>query len=428
MDSQPGQPPPWPPQQPQQPQEPQQPQAWPQPGQPTPQSGPVQPGPVQPGPVQPGPVQPGPWGPGPWGAGPPQSWSPEQPPPWGQYPPPWAQAPYGMPAPPTPRVVAAPPGVPFHQLARTALHRWWRPPVGTLFLLAVGFLTTSGVLIAWGIVHLRVTGDLPDTQGDQIFPDPTEDLAATLVILGALIPVVLLTVWVVQRRPAGSVISVLNRLRWRWLLACCLPALGYLAVSYGLSLALDSVIATDETDPGAWVGWEQFVVPALVILLLVPFQSAAEELVFRGWLVQAIGAYAPAPVDGNGLAQTVRALLRSPWPALVISSVLFVSAHGYTGWAMADIFLFAMTIGWLTIRTGGVEAAIALHALNNIPAFLLPAAVGRLDSWADQGGAHWSILAVDIPALAFYAISVQWLAGRRQLDRLTPADTRSLRP
>jgi membrane protease YdiL (CAAX protease family) len=153
---------------------------------------------------------------------------------------------------------------------------------------------------------------------------------------------------------------------------------------------------------------------------LVPFQSAAEELVFRGWLVQAIGAYGPDRVGRNGLARAATATLRSPWPAILISSGLFVLAHGYTGWALLDVLLFAMIIGWLTIRTGGLEAGIALHSLNNLFAFLLPAAYGQLDGWSEQGGAPWTTMLVDIPAFAFYAVAILWLARRFRVAHVTP--------
>jgi membrane protease YdiL (CAAX protease family) len=316
-----------------------------------------------------------------------------------------------------PAIVAAPPGTAFHRLARTAKHRWWRPLVGTAFLAAAAFLVTAAVVVCWEIAHALITGDLSEPAGDELFSGDTENLAITLTMLGALIPVVPFTAWLIQRRPAWSVASVLNRIRWRWLLLCCLPALGYILLSYVLGILVDAIFPpTDEaTDSGSWVGFSAFVGPALVILLLVPFQSAAEEFIFRGWLIQAVGAYGPDDTNGSGFVRRLKLVLRTPWPALVVSSGLFVSAHGYTGWAMADIFLFAMVIGWLTIRTGGLEAAITLHALNNLAAFLLPAATGQLDGWADQGGAPWTLLVVDIPCLAFYAFAISWLAKRRQL-------------
>ncbi|MFC5267569.1 CPBP family intramembrane glutamic endopeptidase [Kribbella qitaiheensis] len=342
-------------------------------------------------------------------------------PPYGQpgYGPPYGQPGYGVPfwtREVEPAIVAAPPGTAFHRLARTAKHRWWRPLLGTAFLAAAAFLVTAAVVVCWEIAHALITGDFSEPAGDQLFPGDTENLAITLTMLGALIPVVPFTAWLIQRRPAWSIASVLNRIRWRWLLLCCLPALGYIVLSYVLGILVDAIFPpTDNaTDSGSWVGFSAFVGPALVILLLVPFQSAAEEFIFRGWLIQAVGAYGPDDTNGTGFVRRLKLVLRTPWPALVVSSGLFVSAHGYTGWAMADIFLFAMVIGWLTIRTGGLEAAITLHALNNLAAFLLPAATGQLDGWADQGGAPWTLLVVDIPCLAFYAFAVSWLAKRRQ--------------
>jgi membrane protease YdiL (CAAX protease family) len=323
-------------------------------------------------------------------------------------------------APREPRVIQAPPSTPYHRLARTAKHAWWRPIVGTLFLAAAAFFLTAGVAIAWTIVHTLITGETPEPSGTDLFPSATENLAMTLVMLGVLTPAVAFTVWLVQRRPAWSVASVLNRIRWRWLLVCLLPGLGYILLSYVLGILVDLILPNEDPtvgDDGSWVGWSAFVVPALVIVFLVPFQSAAEEFLFRGWLIQAIGAYGPDRVDGR--APWLKSVLRTPWPGIVISGAVFVAAHGYTGWAMADIFLFAVTIGWLTIRTGGLESGIALHAMNNLFAFLLPAATGGLDGWADQGGAPWTLLAIDVPCLAAYAAAVVWLSKRNRIARVS---------
>ncbi|WP_460654869.1 lysostaphin resistance A-like protein [Kribbella endophytica] len=363
--------------------------------------------------------------PPPWTGQPQQQYPPQQQPPYGQPPygqPPYGQQPYGsMPSnmrPPEQRQIPAPPGTPFHQLARNARYKWWRPLVGTLALAAFAFFATIAVVLVWMVVHSAIAGDFPETEGDNLFPNDLENLASTLVMLAILTPAVVFTAWAIQRRPPWSVASVLNKIRWKWLFLACLPALGYIAVSYALSTVADSLFPNADpapADDGTWVGFAAFIGPALLILFLVPFQSGAEEFVFRGWLVQAIGAYAPSSDARNAVTRVIWRALRTPWPALVISSALFVSAHGYTGWAMADIFLFAMTVGWLSVRTGGIEAAIGLHALNNLFAFMLPAATGQLDSWADQGGAPWTLLLTDIPSLALYAVSVVWLAKRQKV-------------
>jgi membrane protease YdiL (CAAX protease family) len=407
---------------PQQPGRPSQPGPYSQPGQypppppqPYPQPGPQQPpGYPPPAPYPPPGSQPGPYPP------PGNYPQPGHYPPPGHYPQQWgAPPPYpGQFTYREPRTIPAPPGTPFHRLARTAKNAWWRPIVGTLALGAAVLFITGGVVVVWEIIHSLITGKFTEPQGTDIFPNDTENLALTLVMLGVLTPVVMLTAWVVQRRPFWSVASVLNRIRWRWLLLCCLPGLGYVVLSYGLAILVDAIFPTDQSagtsDNGSWVGFSAFVVPALVILVLVPFQSAAEEFMFRGWLLQAVGAYGPDQPQGR-----LRQLFRSPWPGIVIGSLAFVSAHGYTGWAMADIFLFAVTLGWLAVRTGGLESGIALHAMNNLLAFLLPAATGRLDSWDNQGGAPWTLLLSDIPCLAFYALAVTWLARRQRIANLS---------
>jgi hypothetical protein len=53
---------------------------------------------------------------------------------------------------------------------------------------------------------------------------------------------------------------------------------------------------------------------------------------------------------------------------------------------------------WLTIRTGGLEAGIALHVLNNVGVFLLDAATGRGDIWITQLNAEVSYAATVLDA------------------------------
>jgi hypothetical protein len=92
----------------------------------------------------------------------------------------------------------------------------------------------------------------------------------------------------------------------------------------------------------------------VVVLLLVPVQAAAEEYIFRGYLMQSIGRW-----------------LRHPAFAILLPVPLFVLGHGYDLLGQIGVGLFAVAAGWLTWRTGGLEAAIALHVVNNLSAFLL---------------------------------------------------------
>jgi hypothetical protein len=137
--------------------------------------------------------------------------------------------------------------------------------------------------------------------------------------------------------------------------------------------------------------------------VFVAVQAAAEEYVFRGWLTQAVGAF-----------------LRSPWVAVLPQAVLFATAHGWgTTWGFIDLLLFGLVAGWLTIRTGGLEAAIALHVLNNLLAFGVSAAVvDGLSSDDTAADAPWQLALADTATVLAYAAIVLRIAHRHRPQRL----------
>ncbi|MEU6177479.1 DUF6223 family protein [Streptomyces coeruleorubidus] len=100
-----------------------------------------------------------------------------------------------------------------------------------------------------------------------------------------------------------------------------------------------------------------------------------------GWLTQAVGAF-----------------FRSPWFAVIPQAVLFAAAHGWgTKWGFIGLLVFGGVCGWLTIRTGGLEAAVALHALNNLLAFGVAAAfVDGLSSDETAADSPWQLALVDV--------------------------------
>jgi membrane protease YdiL (CAAX protease family) len=298
-------------------------------------------------------------------------------------------------------------------MARNVWHRWWRPIVGTLLVCAAGLaaIIAAGIIgyLAYAVGH---NGRLPIARDGQIFPNATAELAFELSTLAILTPVALLGAWAVQRRRPGTLSSVRGKLRWRWLGVCCLLSIGFLIVSYGWGLAVEAMFSGQRVDLlPPWKGWDQFIAPAVVIVLLVPFQATAEEYLFRGWLIQAIGSWAP-----DGWMRTIWGRWLSVWPALAVSAVVFMLGHGYTGWARLDVFLFGLLAGWLAVRTGGLEAGIALHTFNNLYAFLIPAAGGQLVDAMNQGGSPWWALLSDLVPLALYAGVVLLVARRRRLE------------
>lgn len=302
---------------------------------------------------------------------------------------------------------------PYHQLARNDVHRWWRPLVALLFIAVFGTGAMLALVLGMVIIVWIVTGEFLEFgsgSGTELFTNDLANLFALIASVAILLPVVLTATLLVERRPIGSLSSVQGRLRWRWLTLCLLPAVAYILASFGASVLLELFVPSDaETgETGQWVGWADFWPALLIIVLLVPVQAAAEEYVFRGWLLQAVGSW------------TAR-LGSTAWPAILISAIPFVVGHGYTDWGPVDIGLFAVATGWVVIRTGGLEAGIALHVVNNITGMAAAAYEGDIS--LEQGSVPWTDTLTTAIPLVVWALVVVWMfrhtGSKRPMKRLS---------
>lgn len=315
---------------------------------------------------------------------------------------PYAGPPYPPPRPPS-WFLPTPRGARFDHLARTPGARPWQAIVGTL-IVAAGFVAI-GVVVVIGFVVMTVVLGLPSPVDPATgVPEPTPlGLAMTLLSIAPVLLLVFGTAALIQRRRPGTLSSVAGRLRWTWMGRCVGVAVLALILGQVAQWAALTVSGLDSEVLG-WSGWSVFLPLIIVIVLLVPFQAAAEEYVFRGWLVQAVGAH-----------------VRNPVWAIVIGSAVFASLHGYSWAGLIDVFSFGAVMAWLALRTGGLEAPIALHVVNNVVAFGLSAAAGNLDDALDQGKVPvpWQALTGTVVQLGVYAFGVMYLAKKRSISTLS---------
>ncbi|MEU7896553.1 type II CAAX endopeptidase family protein [Nonomuraea sp. NPDC049152] len=334
--------------------------------------------------------------------GPQPSYGPQ--PPYGaQYQPgPYPQGQYGMQPAKQPWFLPAPRGTGYDHLARNPLNAWWRQVVGTL-VVALAFFGMAFFVVLAGMIVAGIIGMPMPLTGQQLFGDPVFGLAVTLLSIAAVLPIVFGVAALFQRRPPGTLSSVVGRIRWGWLAQCA--GIGVVALLLGQGALWVAYVLTgeDTSELLGWKGWATFLPALVVIVLLVPFQAAAEEYVFRGWLLQAFGAY-----------------IRSPWPGIVLGSAGFAALHAYTDWGILDVFSFGVLMGWLAVKTGGLEAAIAMHVVNNTLAFGLSAAAGDLDEAMQQGAVPWQSLVGTAVQLSVFAVGVLWLARKRAISTVSP--------
>jgi uncharacterized protein len=286
--------------------------------------------------------------------------------------------------------------VPFHRLARHQTGSWWKPLLEILIVLITWLVVTAAIVLVTLGVGVRATGD------------GAAGLAVLGLSLAALIPACRLAA-VVIRGSSEGLASVAGRVRWPWLIASSRIAFATMAAAIAILLAI--ALATGETIEPSWPGWNVFAPAALVIVLVIPLQAAGEEYLFRGVLLQAFGAWT-----------------RNPWLAITLSALVFGAGHGFAPPVFVATAISGLLMGWVAVRTGGLEAPIAMHVANNVIAFLLDALDGRTRvsqinaslSWWDAvlWVAYTGVMAVLIVRASRSNIT-------RRVDERTPATQQS---
>jgi membrane protease YdiL (CAAX protease family) len=310
--------------------------------------------------------------------------------------------------------------VPYHRLPRVdARWRWWRPLVALAFL--AGWYIASQVLItiAYFIPIAAVQGEsgltslLDDLQSGALDPTDPLTLSLSLVSLVILLPGVLLAVRIARLGPAGILSSTRFRVRWAWAAWCLLPTLVISVIMFlvqtGGMFTFEGGFGWDHGAIGqSTVSVGTLTVTIVLVLLLVPFQGAAEEYIFRGFLMQTIGSWIPVRVLGTVVA-------------VAVSTVVFALLHipnGYNVWGILDVGSFGLIAAIIVLRTGGLEATVLQHAFNNIMIFVVQApGWSKIDLTSqDANGTVGGWLITLGTSLAYWGM-VELLAKWRHLDR-----------
>jgi CAAX protease family protein len=243
----------------------------------------------------------------------------------------------------------------FLDLGRTGRAAIWR------YLLGIGVFGLTAYVLAAVPVLLVIIAALHTGIAStfDLATLSTGDTLVDFVILNAAFPMmwvgILLAVRLVHGRPFRSVVTAAPSVRWRRIGYGAAAWLGVATVATAADLVLHPNLYRIAVEPRTW-----FLLLPLA-LLLTPIQATAEELQFRGYLLQMAGR-----------------LVRRPWPAALTTAVLFTVVHAGNAEFWADpsvgwIPYFAYALVWVaaTIRDDGMELAIGAHAANNLFGFLL---------------------------------------------------------
>lgn len=307
----------------------------------------------------------------------------------------------------------------YHRLYRgIAKYRWWKPLVVLVLAASIFFaINLTYTLVLMPILAIFDPDYLNDALINQTAPMLDTQHPLSLVLnLGAIIamiPAVLLAMLALGIRPVGRVWSVAGRIRWgllgRSLGAAVVGLIVMNVVGVGVETMLSGLGDGDApltSELPADFNVTAAVISMVLVVLLMPLQATAEEVVFRGLLLQVLGSW-----------------MRSPWLAVGLSSMLFASMHIYDIWGLLVVGIMGLFAAWLTWKTGGLEAAIAIHVLNNLVAFSFMASgitgeTGQVEGGGGLGSVIGEVIGLSVFALLVVRSFKKHGYGRERIDTL----------
>ncbi|MEG3224231.1 MAG: abortive infection protein [Methanobacteriales archaeon Met13] len=243
--------------------------------------------------------------------------------------------------------------LPFLENAKTGENGWWRyllTAVGSLGLASIA----AGVLIAIFVAVYTLL----------YFPGMTTALLNSLISISNPLFLILLTgvtyafsfvlfylfVRFLHHKNFKILLNYGENFRWKmlfkgaflWFLILCL-------------LTLPDLLA----NPGAYQFFpdpKAFTILLILSFLAFPIQATFEEILFRGYLMQAFSLISEKPV----------------YP-LLITSLLFGLVHFFNGSntdqgisIVISTFIIGLMLGTITLADNGIETAAGVHIVNNL--------------------------------------------------------------
>jgi len=227
-------------------------------------------------------------------------------------------------------------------------NEWWR-----YLLMFFSIFVVSNVVIAIPLLFLLGSAAGVDSSGRVL----QETVDKNVFLLFMLIPFVvslLLFVWLVKPfhgQTFKAVINGRNSIRWRRFFY----AFAVWAVIMATYLIIDISINSDNFTFN--FSLNKFLPLVLIAVLLIPFQTTFEEVMFRGYLAQGVGVWTKSRI----------------W-VILIPSFLFGMMHvmnpeveEYGFWlTMPQYILMGVAFGLVTVLDDGIEVSMGAHAANNI--------------------------------------------------------------
>jgi membrane protease YdiL (CAAX protease family) len=246
----------------------------------------------------------------------------------------------------------------------TGKNEFWQYLLGIVAAFA-GYLTFQLImmipLLSAAMSHGITMNDIAENPNILFNPDKVGiNKSLLLALMMGMFVFTMLFLWMalkfIQKKSFTSIITGYDHIRWKryffsfgvWgILITILTIASYLISPQDIEIRFNA---------------SEFAILLIVAVTLIPIQTATEELIFRGYLMQGFGL-----AFKNGIAP------------LLITSVLFGLMHASNPEAKAHGLLIMMPyyiffgafLGILTLLDQGAELAMGIHCANNLISSLL---------------------------------------------------------
>ena len=205
---------------------------------------------------------------------------------------------------------------------------------GSLFLVFLFIFNMSVEFITRNVFNTVVTG----TSYDEMDFYTAAGAFWNTAMAASYVPALVLAALIVKDRPLSSYFSSMGG--WRWKIFFMSLAAGF--VVFGISDIIRIALMGNSGEVKFTLGG------FFMLALLLPLQGLAEEMLYRSFTMQTTGSWFKIPVIG-----------------LITQIVFFTLVHPYNVIGRIDIALAALLYGLICVVSRGIEAASALHILNN---------------------------------------------------------------
>jgi membrane protease YdiL (CAAX protease family) len=233
-------------------------------------------------------------------------------------------------------------------------------------------------------------------------------LIATTAVDAVFLVVFVAVAAVMYRQPLKVFITRATHVRWRLLGV----AMALSAAAVAPIVVAERLLSPDGPTP-PFLSVSPFVVDQVIYcfsaLLLIP-AAAAEELLFRGWLLRQTGAF-----------------VRRPLLLLAVTSLTFSALHfDFNPDAFLTRALMGAGFAYMTLRLGGIEFSAGVHAVNNMMIVLFLQSL----NFQQTTGPDLSpfSLVEDIVLIGGYVLITELVARSAALRRLAGVSTADLSP